>query len=315
MGGQSHSLNSRFTISTASRIRQLIRSGPQLYRTAFRHATPDAASRGVFARQINVAERTLGLAASHVEPRLMAANELQLAQLGHQLVADDFPHQSASMCRDAMFLPDRAAALEVRNQPLAQRGRHADIDQLPRTIDGAIDAGRSRALGPHRAAHHGKVLRHRNRLQRRIERQESRRAESRKPRASRRTGPIVFHRLILLVQRRWTLVYSAAEVQVEIASTQNQRDVRCEIFQQVIEPLRHEEHEEKAKSSEQEVAEKTENQIADFGFSATSASSCLDFFFVSFVPLWFIRIFEFGSLLWHLVCLGRLGGAIVHVEN
>ncbi len=115
----------------------------------------DAKSRRSVRRENDVGQAAPA-AAANVEVRHEAADQLVLAQQCQQLVARHLPYQLHRAAGDAEFLArrviatarevlNRRRALKVRQQPLSQPPRNADVDQPARDVDHAIDTRRRRA--------------------------------------------------------------------------------------------------------------------------------------------------------------------------
>jgi hypothetical protein len=92
-------------------------------------------------------------------------------------VTDNFPHEPIRIVGNSAFLTNRSAALKIRDQPLAQRGGHANVDQPPTRIDHSVNARTSRAAIAKRAANSNEILAYRKRFQSTSEWPERRAAE------------------------------------------------------------------------------------------------------------------------------------------
>src|SRR6185436_6124475 len=69
-----------------------------------------------------------------------------------------FPHEPPRILCDSALFANRSTALKIGGQPLAQRRRHADVDEPPAPIDHAINARARRATLADRTADICKVF-------------------------------------------------------------------------------------------------------------------------------------------------------------
>ena len=104
-------------------------------------------------RQADVAAAVALQTPAAVESRPPAADQFQLTQLDTEFMGTRFPDHLPSMLGNPLFLGTIIACGEVGQQPIAELGRHPDVDELAFTIQHSVHAWGRRAQGAQASPH------------------------------------------------------------------------------------------------------------------------------------------------------------------